>query len=82
MSKRIRTFESNNGTLVTTTFGRPEGTLPNFDVKITSPPTNFKKATEMQINLGNGVTINLNGRQFRTLEKICRQHSDAVDGPF
>lgn len=79
MSKRIRTFESNNGTTVTTTVGRPEGNLPNFDVTVTSPPTNFKKATEMQINLGDGVTINLNGRQFRTLEKICRQHANAVE---
>lgn len=78
MSKRIRTRSRNNGTLVTSTVGKPEGRLPNFDVTITTPPTNFKKATEMKIDFGNGVVVNLTGRQFRTLEKICRQHANAV----
>jgi membrane peptidoglycan carboxypeptidase len=79
MSKRINTFETTDGTIVTTTSGNPEGTLPNFDVRVSSPPANYKKATEMKINLGEGLTLSLNGRQFRTLAKVCRQHSNAFE---
>ena len=78
MSKRISTSTNNNGTVITKTKGSVEGTLPNFDAFIVSPPTNFKKATEMQINL-DGVTIHLTGRNFRTLSRLCRTHEDAID---
>lgn len=78
MSKRITTFETGNGTIVTTTKGTPEGNLPNFDAAIMSPPASRKQATNMQINLG-GVTVNLTGRQFRTLARLCKAHEEAVD---
>ena len=78
MSKRIATFETDNGTIVTTTKGAPEGSLPNFDAAIMSPPASRKQATNMEINL-EGVTVKLTGRQFRTLARLCRAHEDAVD---
>lgn len=78
MSKRINTFQTNNGTIVTATKGNPEGSLPNFDAFIASPPASRKQATEMKIKL-EGVSINLTGRQFRTLARLCKAHEDAVD---
>jgi len=77
MSKKIRTSKQQNGTIVTKTTGKPEGNLPSFDVFVESPPSCYKKATTMKIRVA-GVSLELTGRQFRTLAKVTRQHENAV----
>jgi hypothetical protein len=79
-TKKIDSYLYEDGTIVTKTSGNAGGFLADFDVSVLSPPKNHKKATNLTINVG-GVSINLNGRQFRTLARIAREHEDAVDNP-
>lgn len=79
MSKRINQRINQNGTINTFTNGRTEGNLPNFDVFVETPPRNFKKSTEMLVSIGNGLTLNLDGRQARTLNEVLSRHFDQVD---
>ena len=78
MCKRINQKRNSNGTIKTFTTGRPEGSLPNFDVNITSPPRHFKEPTEMTFSVGNKLSITLDGRQARTLNEVLNRHFEKV----
>jgi len=82
MSKRINQRNLSNGTVVTRTGGDPRGTLPNFDVRVVSPPRHFKKPTSMIVEYEdfNGTyELELDGRQARTLYRVLSEHFDELD---
>jgi len=81
MSKRINQ-NTESGSVNTFTTGTPRGSLPNFDVNITSPDSGRHRPTELSINYeqnGRRRTVSFDGRNARTLYEVLVRHFDVVD---
>jgi hypothetical protein len=80
MSKRInQQFE--NGRVNTFTTGNPRGSLPNFDVSISSPANGQHRPTELSFDFEQGGRrrkFTLNGRNSRTLYEVLSRHFSEV----
>jgi hypothetical protein len=80
MCKRInQTFES--GKITTFTTGNPQGSLPNFDVTISSPAHGQHRSTDMTIEFEQGGRrrrLSFNGRNARTLYEVLSRHFEEV----
>ena len=83
MCKRINQ-NIKNGKIRTFTTGTPQGTLPNFDVSITSgeSPRSHRR-TELKLDFmndnGKRSRFTLNGRNARTLYEVLSRHFSEFD---
>ncbi len=81
MSKRIKQNYTDRSVNTFTT-GQPRGSLPNFDVSITTPDKSQHRPTELHLDFfqgGKRRRLNFDGRQARTLHEVLNRHFSQVD---